>query len=120
MLGYLPCKGGTAHDSSSHAAGTRSGFKKAAAYAEKRRQQANVVIRMAAEGKAGQATAYNADIKRQAALGKAAVAIELPAIVTDPAWAENRLASLSESIAVEAARVDDLRLKALTELEYRP
>ena len=48
------------------------------------------------------------------------MAIELPAIVTDPAWAENRLASLSESIAVEAARVDDLRLKALTELEYRP
>jgi len=97
-----------------------AGFKKAAAYAEKRRQQANIVIRMASEGRAGRVSAYNADIKRQAALGKAAVAIGLPAIVTDPAWAENRLASLTESITAEAARVDDLRLKALTELEYRP
>jgi len=97
-----------------------AGFKKAAAYAEKRRQQANIVIRMAAEGKAGRVSAYNADIKRQAALGKAAVAIGLPAIATDPDWAEKRLSSLSESITVEAARVDDLRLKALTELEYRP
>lgn len=97
-----------------------AGFKKAAAYADKRRQQADIVIRMAVEGKAGRVSAYNADIKRQAALGKAALAIGLPAIASDPTWAETRLSSLSASTTAEAARVDDLRVKALEELDYRP
>ena len=57
---------------------------KAATYARKRKQQSDIVIRMAEAGKAGRFSAYNSDIKKQAALGKAAMAAGLPAILYRP------------------------------------
>lgn len=97
-----------------------AGLKKAATYAGKRRQQADVVVRMAESGKAGRLSAYNADIKKQAALSKAAEAAGIPAIVSDPNWAANRLAELSKTIEADAAKADELHKKALVELKYTP
>jgi flagellar basal body-associated protein FliL len=91
---------------------------KAATYARKRKEQADVVVRMADSGKAGRLSAYNADIKKQAALGKAAMAAGLPAILTDPNWAKNRLAALGKTIMADAEKADTLRKKALGELGY--
>jgi hypothetical protein len=99
-----------------HALDPSAGFNKAAAYAEKRKLQADVVVRMAEEGKAGRISAYNADIKKQAALSKQAEAVGEPAIVSDPNWAANRLADIGKKIEEAAKLADDLRAKALKEL----
>jgi hypothetical protein len=99
-----------------HALDVSAGFDKAAAYAQKRKLESDLIVRMAEEGKAGRLKAYNADIKKQKALSKQAVAVGTPAIVSDPNWAANRLAALSDKIDAAAKRVDDLRAKALKEL----
>jgi hypothetical protein len=91
---------------------------KAASYTRKRKEQADVVIRMADAGKAKRYSAYNSDIKKQAALGKAAMAAGLPAILTDSKWAQNRLAALGKAIMADAEKADTLRKKALGELGY--
>lgn len=95
-----------------------AGLDKAAAYADKRKQQADVVVRMADEGKAGRTSAYNADIKKQAALSKQADAAGTPAIVSDPNWVEKRLADLTKKIQDAGKQADDLRAKALKELGF--
>ena len=99
-----------------HALDVSAGFDKAAIYAEKRKLEADVVARMADEGKANHVSAYNSDIKKQAALGKQAEAAGTPAIVSDPNWAENRLADVGNKIDAAAKQADDLRTKALKEL----
>jgi hypothetical protein len=99
-----------------HALDPSAGLNKAAAYAKKRKLQADVVIRMADEGRASRLSAYNADIKKQAALGKQAEAAGTPAIVSDPKWAENRLAEVGKKIDEAARLADDLRAQALKEL----
>jgi hypothetical protein len=91
---------------------------KVAVYTRKRKEQSDVVIRMAEAGKAGRLSAYNSDIKKQAALDKAARAAGLPAILTDPDWAKNRLAALGKTIMADAEKADTLRKKALEELGY--
>jgi hypothetical protein len=99
-----------------HALDPSAGFDKAAAYAQKRRLEADVIVRMAEEGKAGRLKAYNADIKKQKSLSRQAMAAGSPAIVSDPNWAANRLADLSDKIDAAAKRADTLRAKALKEL----
>jgi hypothetical protein len=91
---------------------------KVATYARKRKQQADIVVRMADEGKAGRISAYNDDIKKQAALDKEAMAAGTPAILSDPNWAESRLEKLRQSIMADAEKADTLRSKALKELGY--
>ncbi len=91
---------------------------KAATYARKREQQADIVVRMADEGKAKRYSAYNSDIKKQKALGEEALAAGLPAILSDPNWAQTRLAALGKSIMLDAEKADTLRRKALEELGY--
>lgn len=95
-----------------------AGLAKVATHTRKRKEQSDIVIKMAGEGKAGRISAYNADIKKQAALGKAAMAAGEPAIITDPNWAENRLADLGRTIMTDAEKADTLRKKALEELGY--
>ena len=99
-----------------HALDPSAGFDKAAAYAQKRKLQADVVIRMADEGRASRLSAYNADIKKQAALGKQAESAGTPAIVSDPNWAEHRLAAMGDKIDAAAKVADALRAQALKEL----
>ena len=99
-----------------HALDPTAGLDKAAKYAEKRKLQADVVVRMGEEGKAGRVSAYNGDIKKQAALGKQAQDAGTPAIVSDPNWAENRLADIGSRIDAAAKQADELRSKALKEL----
>ena len=96
-----------------------AGLDKAAVYAEKRKLQADVVVRMADEGRANRISAYNADIKKQAALGKKAESAGTPAIIADPNWAENRLSDIGAKIDTVAKQADDLRSKALKELGYQ-
>ena len=91
---------------------------KAATYARKRKEQADIVVRMADEGKAGKISAYNSDIKKQAALGNAAEKAGTPAIISDPNWAATRLAALGVTITAEAEKADTLRAKALEALGY--
>jgi hypothetical protein len=91
---------------------------KAAIYTRKRKEQADVVVRMADAGRSGKLSTYNSFIKKQAALGKAAMAAGLPAILTDPNWAKNRLAVLGKTIMADAEQADTLRKKALGELGY--
>lgn len=101
-----------------HAIDPSAGLDKAAVYAEKRKLQADVVVRMADEGKAGRLSAYNSDIKKQAALAKQAEAAGTPAIVSDPNWAANRLEQISTKIDAAAKLADDMRSKALKELGF--
>ena len=93
-----------------------AGLKAAVVYCQKRKAQADVVVRMAAEGKASRFTAYNADIKKQAALGKEAEAAGTPAIVSDPNWGQKRIAELTLLINTSSTKADELRAKALKEL----
>lgn len=91
---------------------------KYAGYALKRKQQSDIVIRMATEGKAGKLSAYNKDIDRMEAVERQAEAIEEPAIVGDADWGATRLAELSSAIDEAAEKADELRLEALEGLGY--
>jgi hypothetical protein len=101
-----------------HALDPSAGLNKAAEYAAKRKKQADIVVRMADAGRAGRLSAYNADIKKQAALGKQAESAGTPAIISDPNWATTRLADLSAKIDAAASQADQLRAKALAELGF--
>jgi len=92
---------------------------KVATYARKRKEQADTLIRMADEGKAGKFSAYNADIKNQEALDKAAMAAGTPAILSDANWADKRLEAIRTTIVADAERADALRKTALEELGYK-
>ncbi len=93
-----------------------AGLDKAAAYTEKRRQQSDIVVQMAAQGAAHELSSYNLNIKRMNAISREAVAIGQPAIVKDPKWLDKRLASLDKAIVDAGTRTDELRAKALKEL----
>jgi len=95
-----------------------AGLDKAADYARKRKQQADVVVIMAGDGKAGRVSAYNKGIKKMNKLGADAEKIGEPEIVSDPNWVENRLGELNEAITAAAERADDLRIQALKGLDY--
>ena len=84
----------------------------------RRKKQAAIIVRMASEGTAHRISAYNADIKRMNAAGRAADKVGAPAIVNDTSWAEKRLASLGTKISDSAGKADELRAKALKELGY--
>ena len=93
-----------------------AGLKKAAVYSEKRSSQADVVVRMADEGRANHVSAYDSDIKKQAALGKEAEAVGVPAIVSDPHWGQKRISVLTVRLGTTSKQADELRAKALAEL----
>jgi hypothetical protein len=91
---------------------------KAARYCDLRRKQASIIVRMASEGTSHRVSAYNADIKRMNAAGRAADKLGAPAIVSDSSWAEKRLTALGAEATDAAGAADKLRAKALTELGY--
>lgn len=101
-----------------HALDSSAGLDKAAEYADARKAQAEVVVRMAGEGQAGKTAAYNKDIDRLNASAAKAEKIGEPAIISDPDWAEKRLSELSNKIETAGARADELHAKALKELGY--
>lgn len=93
-----------------------AGLEKAAVYCDKRKAEADIVTRMADEGRAGKLSAYNADIAKQTALGKQAQAAGVPAIVSDPNWGKTRLAAVSKTVEDAAKLADELHAKGLKEL----
>ncbi len=95
-----------------------AGLDKAAKYADLRKKQADVVVRMAAAGQARRYSAYNADIKKMNSYSKAAEKVGTPAIAKDENWAEKRLADLEKVITEASEKADSLRKQALTELGY--
>jgi hypothetical protein len=99
-----------------HELDTAAGLDKAAQFAEKRKAQADVVIRMAQEGSAGKVSAYNRDIQTQKRLGQEADAIGDPPIITDSNWLDKRLSVLQKSVTEAGDRSDQLRATALQEL----
>jgi hypothetical protein len=101
-----------------HAIEPTAGLDKLAKYCDKRKQEADVVIRMAGEGKAGRVSAYNADIKKQKALFSAAQAIGAQTNTSDTKWLEARFAQYVDKADAAADKADALREKALKELGY--
>jgi hypothetical protein len=101
-----------------HAIEPTAGLDKLAKYCDKRKQEADVVIRMAGEGKAGRVSAYNADIKKQKALFNAAQAIGAQTNTSDTKWLEARFAQYVDKAQAAAEKADTLREKALKELGY--
>lgn len=95
-----------------------AGLDKAAAYAEKRRKQAELVIRMADSGRTKRLTAYNRDIDSMEAFSREAETIGEPAIVKDPSWADKRMADVGDRISAAAEKSDELHAKALEALGY--
>jgi len=95
-----------------------AGLDKAAKYADLRKKQADVVVRMAAEGQARRYSAYNSDIKKMNGYSKAAEKVGTPDIVKDKNWAEKRLAELEKVITEASQQADSLRKQALQELGY--
>jgi len=101
-----------------HELDTSAGLDKAAIYADKRKAQAVVVVRMADEGKDDKTSAYNKSIDKMNKLGKEADKIGEPDIISDSNWVENRLSVLNESVLAAAARADELHAKAVEELDF--
>lgn len=101
-----------------HAIEPTAGLDKLASYCDKRKQEADVVIRMAGEGKAGRVAAYNADIKKQKALFNAAQKIGGQTKASDTKWLEARFAQYVDKAEAAAEKADTLREKALKELGY--
>jgi hypothetical protein len=97
---------------------TSAGLSKATLYCNKRKAQADIVVRMADEGRTRKFSAYNADAKRMNAIGKQAEAIGEPAIISDPNWAEKRLSALIAVVTEAGTKTDQLHTKALDALGY--
>jgi len=95
-----------------------AGLDRAAKYADLRKKQADVVVRMAAEGSAHRYSAYNSDIKKMNNYSDSAEKVGEPAIVSDSNWAAKRLAAIEKKITDASKKADDLRKKALQELGY--
>ena len=101
-----------------HALDKSAGLDKAAKYVDYRKKQADVVVRMAAEGAARRYKAYNADIKKMKSYSRSAEKVGEPAIVSDSDWAAKRLALLETAITESSTQADELRQKALQELGF--
>jgi len=97
---------------------TTAGLSKAAAYADTRNRQALFVMGMADEGRSHKTSAYNKDIKRVKALDAQASKIGAIAIVTDPNWAEKRLAALTTTATAAAELAAKLHTQAIKALGY--
>ncbi|MEI7813986.1 MAG: hypothetical protein WCJ13_04255 [Coriobacteriia bacterium] len=46
------------------------------------------------------------------------MAVGTPAILSDPNWAQNRLAAIEKTVMADAEKADTLRKQALQELGY--
>jgi hypothetical protein len=95
-----------------------AGLDKAAAYAAKRKQEADLVAKMGTEGAAGKTSAYNKDIDRMNKLRAEADKIGEPAMISDPNWVSNRIGDLTKAAEAASDKVDTLHAKALKELDY--
>jgi len=102
-----------------HQLDPESELDKAARYADKRKEQCDVAVRMAEEGSAGRTSAYNKDVSRMRVLEKDAGRIGEPAIIKDPNWVEKRLADINDAVEAAAQTADELRAKALAALGYQ-
>ncbi|MDZ4169243.1 MAG: hypothetical protein U1E26_06260 [Coriobacteriia bacterium] len=90
-----------------------AGLLEVVAYAKLRKQQAEIIVKMADEGRAGRLSSYNKLVEQQAALDSKAEKTGTPAIVSDPTWAEGRVAEQQKAIEEAANRADELRKQAL-------
>ncbi len=106
------------HFDAGHAVDESAGLDRSAAYVRTRKTVADVVVKMAADGKAGRTSAYNKGIASMKTLNAQAEKISEPEIVTDPDWVKNRLAKFGEAITAAATSADELRTKALAELSH--
>ncbi len=91
-----------------------AGLDKAARYCDARKKQADIVIRMASEGH--RISAYNRDVNKMNAQGRAADRVGTPAIAADRTWATKRLAGMEAAITSASQKADELHTKALQEL----
>lgn len=101
-----------------HEIDASAGLDKAAKYARKRKQVADVVVKMAADGKGKRVSAYNKGIAQMNKLNAAAEKIGEPDIVKDEKWVSKRLADLDQRVTADGEMADQLHVKALKGLGY--
>lgn len=101
-----------------HGIDATAGLDKAAKYARKRKEVADVVVKMAADGKAKRVSAYNKGISKMNKLNAAAEKIGEPDIVKDENWVSKRLADLDQRVTADGEMADQLHVKALKGLGY--
>ncbi len=87
---------------------------KAADYMRAMRKQADLVVKMADDGKAGRTSAYNAKIKELNALQSDAKKIGDPAILEDPNWFATGMTELAATVDEASTRADTLHAQALS------
>ena len=97
---------------------TSAGIDLLAAFADKRKQEAELLIRMASEGANHATKAFNADVEQARALRKQASAIPDPAIVKDSAWLAHRVKPMAAKVSDALTRADSLHTAALKSLGY--
>lgn len=90
-----------------------AGLLEVVAYAKLRKKQAEIIAKMADEGRAGRTASYNKLVDEQAALDSKAEKTGTPAIVSDPKWAEGQVAEQQKAFEEAAERADTLRAQAL-------
>lgn len=90
-----------------------SELKYSAQYARLRQEQAELVMRMAADGKAGRLSAYNDAVAKLQKLDAKAEDVPQPAIVADPTLTARRIDALNAAITSAAARADRQHAEAL-------
>ncbi len=96
-----------------HRSEPTAGLDKVVDYANLRKKQADLIIKMADAGRAGRINEYNRLVDEQAALGDKAEKTGTPDIVSDPQWGSKRIEEQQKVFEEAANRADELRAQAL-------
>ncbi len=99
--------------SDAHEAEPSAGLDKVVDYANLRKKQADLIAKMADEGRAGRTSSYNKLVDQQAALSDKAEMAGTPDIVSDPEWGRKRVELQQSAFEGAADRADELRARAL-------
>lgn len=95
-----------------------AGLDTVVSYVKLRKQQADLAVRMASDGKAGRISAYNKQVATQRSLDKKAEKTGEPEIVKDPEWFQTRVAEQQAYFEAAGQEADALRTEALKQLGY--
>lgn len=90
-----------------------AGLDTAISYVQLRKQQADLAVKMADDGKAGRRSSYNSKVEKARDLDKKAENTPEPAIVSDPRWFEKRIEDNLRAAEEAADESDRLHVEAL-------
>ncbi len=81
-------------------------------FATKRRAQAELVVKLAEYGKAGNTSQYNTYINKYNDMTSEILELELPRIFSDPSWLYDDIAGFITSATDHGAKADDAYQRA--------